>query len=101
MEWEDMDVEENKKALATISGWSIQKLLEDEKLLQVAKEEWEKTSLGQSPLGFSSTKEDLDKKVEQFQNKLVMLLNNHAKITRITAYSAQLWNEKVAKARRT
>ncbi len=92
MEWEDIEIEDSEKRQALVSGWSIQKLLEDEKLLQAAKEEWEKASLGQSPLGFSSTKEDLDKEVEQFESKLVGLLNSHAKITRITAYSKRWWN---------
>ena len=47
-----------------MSDWSIQKLLEDEKLLKDAKEEWRKTSLSQSSLGFPNTKKDLDKKME-------------------------------------
>ena len=38
MEWEDIKIEDNKKKQATMSGWSIQKLLEDEKLLKNAKE---------------------------------------------------------------
>ena len=62
--------------------------------------EWGKANLGQSPLGFPSTKEDLDKEVEQFKSKLVRILNNHAKITRITAYSKRWWNEEVAEARK-
>ena len=49
---------------------------------------------------FMSTKEDLDKEVVYFERKLVSFLNNHAKITRITAYSKQCWNEKVTEARK-
>lgn len=52
MEWEDIKILDNGKRQATMSGWSIQKLLEDEKLLQVAKEEWEKASIGQPEMRF-------------------------------------------------
>ena len=100
MEWEDIKIQDNGKKQATMSGWSIQKLLEDEKLLQIAKEEWEKASIGQPQMRFMSTKEDLDKEVVYFERKLVSLLNNHAKITRITAYSKRWWNEEVAEARK-
>ena len=86
MEWEDMEIESRGESQASMTGWNIQKLLEDEKLLQAAKEEWEEASMGQPHLKFSSTKEDLDREVEWFESKLVRLLNNHAKITRITSY---------------
>ena len=76
-------------------------MLEDEKLLQAAKEEWEEASMGQPYLRLSSTKEDLDREVEWFESKLVQHLNNHAKITRITSYSKRWWNEEVAEARKT
>lgn len=98
MEWDDI---ETGKGQATMSGGNIQNLLQDEKLLQVAKEEWEEASIDQPHLSFSSTKEDLDKEVEWFESKLVRLLNNHAKVTRITAYSKRWWNAEVAKARKT
>ena len=100
MEWEDIDAQEPGKEQAAMSGWSIQKLLQDDHLLQAAKKEWEGSSVGQMHLNFSSTKEDLDKEVEWFESKLVKLLNNHAKITRITAYSKRWWNEEVAEARK-
>ena len=89
------------KSQAAMSGWSIQKLLQDDKLLQAAKEEWEKSSVDQVSLNFSSTKEDLDKEMDWFESKLVKLLNNHAKVIRITAYSKRWWNEEVAEARKT
>ena len=100
MEWENVEIEDHGKKQAIMSGWSIQKLLEDEKLLYAAKEEWEKTGIGRPHLGFLSTKEDLDKEVEWFESKLVKLLNNHAKVTRITAYSKRWWNKEVAEARK-
>lgn len=49
---------------------------------------------------FSSTKEDLDREVEWFEGKLVRFLNNHARVSRITAYLKKWWNEKVAEARK-
>ncbi len=45
------------------------------------------------------TKDDLDKEVEWFENKIVELLNNHAKITKVCAYSKRWWNKEVAEAR--
>ena len=39
MKWEDIKIKDNGKKQATMSGWSIEKLLEDKKLLQIAKEE--------------------------------------------------------------
>lgn len=48
-----------------------------------------------------STIEDLDIEVEWFESRLTELLDNHAKITRVTAYSKRWWNEKVAEARKS
>ncbi len=45
------------------------------------------------------TKEDLDKEVEWFESKTAELLNSHAKIIRVYAYSKQWWNEDVVEAR--
>lgn len=44
-------------------------------------------------------KEDLDKKVEWFENKIVEFLNSYAEITKICAYLKQLWNKDIIKAR--
>ena len=87
VEWEDSEIENLEARQPALSGWSIQNLLEDDKLLQAAKEDWEKSSLGRTNLGLSSTVEDLDEEVEWFESELVKLLNNHAKLTRVTAYS--------------
>ena len=46
-------------------------------------------------------KEELDQEVEWFEKKLTKLLNNYAKITKITSYSKQWWNKNVTKARLT
>lgn len=40
--------------------------------------------------------EDFDKKVKWFQNRLIELLDDHAKIMQITAYFQQQQNGKVA-----
>ena len=70
-----------------MSSWNIQKLLQDDHLLQAAKKKWEGSIISQMHLNFFSSKEDLDKEVEWFESKLVKFLNNHVKMTRITAYS--------------
>lgn len=46
------------------------------------------------------TKKDLNKEIEQYKSKLVKLLNNHTKITWITAYSKGQQNEKVTEIRK-
>lgn len=38
--------------------------------------------------------------MEWFESKIVELLNNHAKITRVSAYSKWWWNEEVAEAKK-
>ena len=47
------------------------------------------------------TKQELDKEVEWFEEKLTELLNKHAKITQITSFSKRWWNKEVAEARST
>lgn len=44
MEWENIEIESSKKKQVIISGLSIEKWLEDEKLLQAAKKEWKTNS---------------------------------------------------------
>ena len=99
MEWEDLKIEDQEKQQLATKGWSIQNLLQDEKLRQAAKNDWGKSSTGHKYLTPLCTKDDLDKEVEWFENNLVELLNNHAKITRVCAYSKRWWNKEVAKAR--
>ena len=100
MEWEDIEDHTPGRDLGVFSGWSIQKILEDEKRLQATQEDWENSSARQVHLNFCSTKEDLDKEVEGFESRLAQLLNAHAKVLRITAYSKWWWNEEVAQARK-
>lgn len=83
-----------------MSDRSIEKLHEDDKLLQTGKEECEKADINRPYLGFFSTKEDPNKEVEQFKSKLVRLLNNHIKIMLIMTYSKQWWNEDVVEVRK-
>ena len=79
--------------------WSIQNLLEDENLRRATKDEWEKFRSGHNCLTPFSTKEDLDTEVEWFEKSVTELLNNHAKVTRVSAYSKRWWNEEIAEAR--
>ncbi len=87
LEWEDIETQSQDNQLAAMTGWSIQNLLEDKEVLQAAKDEWIKTTEDHAHLDPLCTKEDLDQEVQWFEKKLTELLNNHAKITRITAYS--------------
>lgn len=101
MEWDDIEDHIPNQVSGVFSGWNIQKLLENKKDLQAAREDWEKSDAEQAYLDFSITKKDLDKAVEDFENRLTRLLNTHAKALRITAYSKRWWNEEVAQARKT
>ncbi len=87
MEWEDIEAQGPDKQQAAMTGWSIKNLLEDKELLQAAKNEWIIATENHAHLDPLCTKEDLDKEVEWFERKLTEFLNNHAKITQITAYS--------------
>ena len=87
IEWEDIDTQICGNTQAAMSGWSIKNLLEHDKLFQAVKNEWKKTNIDQQPLNLLCKKEKLDQKVEWFEKKLTELLNNHAKIRKITFYS--------------
>ncbi len=75
-------------------------MLQDKKLLQAAYEYREKTSWKRYYLTLFSIKENFDKKVKWFKSGLTELLDNHAKITKVSAYSKQWWNKEIAKARK-
>lgn len=107
-----MEINDNRKRQRMMRSWGIQKLLENKKLIQAAKKEQENANIGQSYLRFLSTKEDLDKQVEELDR----YLNNNAKIIWYMAYSKaciqtlnmkgkkekkQQQNEKVTKTRKT
>ena len=100
LEWEDLGMKNPEDPQLAMSGWSIQNLLQDKDLWQAAKEDWKKSSIGQNGLTAQSTKEELDKEVEWFGGKIITLLDNHAKITKVCAYSKRWWNEEVAEARK-
>lgn len=87
MEWEDIDTPGQGNAQAAMTGWSIKNLLEDDKLLEAAKSYWKRLNGNHQFLGLFCTKQELDKEVEWFERKLTDLLNNHAKITKVTSYS--------------
>ena len=76
-------------------------MLEDEKLLKAAQSDWKKINGDHQLLDLHCTKQELDKEVEWFEEKLTELLNEHAKITQITSYSKHWWNKEVAEARST
>lgn len=80
-----------------MNKWSIKNLHKDDKLFEAAKSDWKGLNGNYQFLGFFYIKQELDKEVEQFEKKLTDLLNNHAKIIKVT-YFKQWWNKKVAKA---
>ncbi len=70
-----------------MKGWSIKNLLKDEGLRRAAKDEWKEIRSGHNCLTPFSTKDNLDIEVEWFEKSVTELLNNHAKVTRVSAYS--------------
>ena len=101
MEWENIDTQGQEKSQAAISSWSIKNLLRDEKLLKAAEDDWKRLNGDRQPLNPHCTKLEFDKEAGWFQEKLTELLNNHAKITKITSYSKRWWNKEVSEARLT
>ena len=69
-----------------MTRWSIKNLLEDDKLYKVAQSDWKRLNENHQLLDLLCTKQELDKEVEWFQEKLTELLNTHVKITQITSY---------------
>ena len=82
-----------------IKKQSIQNFLKDENLRQAVKNKWENFRSGHNCLMSFSIKDGLDIRVEWFEKSVTELLNNHAKVIRISAYFKQWQNKKVAKAR--
>ena len=101
LQWEDLRQDQDQSKPAINTGWNIQALLEDEDLLLVAKEEWEKIGSSRPYLSLSSSKNDLDSEVEWFEAALGGWLDKHAKITRVTSFSKRWWNDEVAQERKT
>ena len=63
-----MDTSGPRNSQWAMTRWSIKSLLEDDKLFQSAQEDWKKTNRDQSLLGLQCTKQELDQKVEWFEN---------------------------------
>ena len=99
--WEEMERENSISPQQNPTGWSIQKLLEDEGLLHVAKTAWMECSINIPYILSTSSKEDLDEEVEWFESNLSLLLDKHAKVLYVSPFSKRLWNKEVAKARKT
>lgn len=47
MEWENIDTQTQKNIQATMAGWSIKNLVEDDRLRRTAQSEWEKKNKDQ------------------------------------------------------
>ena len=74
-------------------------MLGDDSQLKATQSDWKKVNRDHQLLNLLCTKQELDKEVEWFEEKLAELLNKYAKITQITSYSKCWWNKKVAEAR--
>ena len=99
IEWGDSNAQGQENSQAAMTGWSIKKLLGDDKLLEAAQSNWKRLNKNHQLLDLLCTEQELDKEVEWFQEKLSELLNTYAKITHITSYSKRWWNKEVSEAR--
>lgn len=78
---DDME-QQNQRSLSKVcvTGWSVQKLLEDEKLLQKAKTAWMECSARRPCISWTSSRQDLDDEVEWLESSLSSFLDEYAKI---------------------
>ena len=67
--------------------WSIQSLLEDEKLLLVTKNVLMEYSLKKPYLSSTNMRYDLDQEVEWFESKLSLLLDENTKVLHVSLFS--------------
>ena len=65
MEWEDIEAQgDNTQPVMT--GWSIKNLLEDDKSLKAAQDDWKKVNSNHQLLNLLCTKQELDKEMKWF-----------------------------------
>ena len=82
-----------------ITGWDIDKLLKDEKRLELAIIHWKETAIDRPLIDNLSNEEDLENEANWIEKTLINTLNLYAKPVRITAYSKRWWNSIVKEAR--
>jgi hypothetical protein len=98
LEWADIDntlITYKGKKKGEITGWNIDELKQDSKILEKAKEEYSFLVLHRSIIDYNSQKEDLENEVTWIEESLTKILNKYAKPIRITAYSKRWWSPKV------
>ena len=86
--WDDIE-QQNQPSLSkdTSTGWSIQKLLEDEILFQEAKTAWLEGSTRRPFISGTSSRQDLDDEVQWLESSLSSSLDRPAKILRLSPFS--------------
>lgn len=80
--------------------WSIQKLLEDKKLMGAGKTAWMDCSCNRAYISLTSVEHELKNEVKWFKSSLSKLLDRHAKTLYITPFSKGWWNNIVAKIKK-
>ena len=100
VEWEEIEKEEPRAQQSLSIGWNVQELLDSEQLYETAKLAWVESGLGQPYLSAESSTQDLDDEVKWFEAEKSQLLDQHARITRVGAYSKRWRNKEVAEAKK-
>lgn len=85
-----------KRNFGIITGWDIQRLIEDKNKLQVAQSEWIIYTNNRPILHNSNTWQELDEEVEWVQTLLTNILNVYSKSMQVILFSKKWWNKEVA-----
>ena len=97
--WLDLNTDQLKPCNQEITGWDIDKLLKDEKQLELAYLYWKKESENRLIIDNLSTINELEDEAVWLETMLTETLNLYVKPLCITAYLKQWWNDSVKEAR--
>jgi macrodomain Ter protein organizer (MatP/YcbG family) len=98
-DWLDLNLNNKSPQNQDIIGWDIDKLIQDEKQLEIAAIYWQKTAINRPLIDNLSNKEDLEEEANWIEKTLINTLNLYAKPLHITARSKRWWNSTVQEAR--
>ena len=85
--WEDGDADLELPEKGRTTGWDIQALRDDEEKFEQASAEWKDFSKRRASLSTDCSIEELEGEITWLEGRLIHILDKHAKIIHITAYS--------------
>lgn len=96
--WDSPEGEEQSPQ-ATITGWQIGVLLEDEEALEATLGTWNMTARARPPLTDKCSPGDVEDEAEWIESTLTEILGKHCKPIRLCARSKRWWGPLTIKAR--